>query len=103
MIQEVTAQYDTVYQSDPGTNDLTIVIQPGSAGPNTISAELLLEVGEKTVNNAKAEEGDLVMQMRNTLKDVDFEIDDDGNLIIHAPDADNYSIDDNGNLIYTYR
>lgn len=103
MVQELNAIYDTIYETDFGNNNLTITIQPGSAGPNTIEAELFLEIGQKITDNTPGDEGDLLMIMRNTLKLIDFEIDENGDLIVHAPDANNYSLDDEGNLIYTWR
>lgn len=103
MIQELQAKYDTIYETDPGTTNITITVQPESVTPNTLEAILLLNVGKKMVNNNDMVEGELMMSLKNTLKDVDWEIDDEGNLIIHAPDADNYSIDSEGFLIYSYR
>jgi hypothetical protein len=103
MIQEIQASYDTIYETIPGTNNVAITVQPESTTPNTIKAALLLIEGEKMINNNDMLEGELTMVIKNTLKSVDWEIDDEGNLIIHAPDADNYSIDANGFLIYTWR
>lgn len=103
MIQELQFNYDTIYATASGTMNVTMIVQPESATPNTVGAMLLLIPGAKLVNNNAMKEGELTMVMKNTLKNIDFEIDDDGNLIIHAPDAENYSLDDNGNLIYTYR
>jgi hypothetical protein len=103
MIQELQAKYDTIYETAPGTSNVTMTVQPESVAPNTLESILLLNVGKKMVNNNDMVEGELMMSLKNTLKDVDWEIDDDGNLIIHAPDADNYSIDSEGFLIYSYR
>ena len=103
MIQELQASYDTVYATTPGSSNMAIKIQPESVNPNTVQAILLLSVGNEVVNNNDMYEGELMMALKNTLKDIDYEIDDEGNLIIHAPDADNYSIDINGFLIYTWR
>src|SRR5579872_1863688 len=99
MTQEVVAIYDTIYETPQGANTMIIVVQPGSATPNTVAAEQLLGIGKKFVNNNTGIEGELIMKLKNTLADVDWEIDDDGNLIIHAEDANNYSLDDEGNLI----
>ena len=103
MIQEEEFIYDTIYATGAGNNNVTIKVQPGSVAHNTIAAVLLLQVGKTIINKNVGIEGDLIMELRNTLKDISFEIDNDGNLIINAVDAANYSIDDEGNLIYTFR
>jgi hypothetical protein len=103
IIQELTANYDTIYQTGFGNNNVVVTVQPGSATPNTVQAQLLLQIGQKIVNNNVADEGDLVFVLKNSLKSINFELDENGNLIVDAPDANNYSLDDEGNLIYTYR
>jgi len=103
MIQEVVTQYDTIYETNQGTNNLVITVQPQSITPNTLEAELILDSGKEIINNVTVLEGELSMILKNTLRDIDFEIDDDGNLIVHGLDANNYSIDAEGFLIYTYR
>lgn len=100
---ELNAEYDSTYVTSPGVNTLQITVTPGSVNPNTVQTELRFQSGEIQANNLEIEEGELCMLMRNTLKDIDFEIDDDGNLIVHAEDSNNYSLDDEGNLIYTWR
>lgn len=103
MVQEATVNYDTIYETGFGNNNLLITVQPGSLTPNTVEAELFLGIGEKITNNTTGDEGDLLMIMKHTLKSIDFEIDENGDLIVHAPDANNYSLDGEGNLIYTWR
>jgi hypothetical protein len=103
MIQIETPNYDTIYETTPGTNTLAITVQPYSATPNTVKAELLLTIGQKIINNNVGDEGDLCFVLKNALKNVNFELDENGNLIVDAPDANNYSINNEGFLIYTYR
>jgi hypothetical protein len=103
MPQQLNANYDTIYQTGAGNNIVVVTVQPGSVTPNTVQAQLLLTIGQKIINNNPADEGDLVFLLKNSLKSINFELDGNGNLIVDAPDANNYSIDDEGNLIYTYR
>lgn len=46
-------------------------------------------------------EGELGIQMNNYPAGIDYEINENGELIIFTEDATNYSIDSDGNLIYT--
>lgn len=103
MIQELDTFYDTIYQTGPGNNNVLIKVQPQSVTPNTVQAILLIQAGEEIINNNDVLEGELCMLLKNSLKSISFEIDDDGNLIVNANDANNYSLDSEGNLIYTYR
>lgn len=103
MIQELDTIYDTIYQTGPGNNNVLITVQPQSITPNTVKAVLLFQSGEEIVNNNDILEGELCLLLKNTLKKISFEIDINGNLIVNAEDANNYSLDGEGNLIYTYR
>lgn len=55
----------------------------------------------QVVNTIPFIEGELGISMNNYPNEIDFEIDQDGNLIVIAEDAEKYSIDENGDLIYT--
>ena len=56
----------------------------------------------KVLNTIPFIEGELGITMNDNYPDgIDFEFDQDGNLIITSDDADQYSIDENGNLIFT--
>ena len=46
-------------------------------------------------------EGELAIIMDNYPGSIDYEIDDDGNLIVTSDDASQYSIDSAGDLIYS--
>lgn len=70
--------------------------------PNIIKgfiAELI-----NTQDGVNYKEGELVFQAKNSPNEIDFYIDNKGNLIISSStnDVSNYSIDSNGNLIYTF-
>jgi hypothetical protein len=103
MPQELATVYDTIYQTGQGNNNVVITLQPSSVTPNTVESELNTVIGLVVGNNVPVLEGELLLYLKNTLKNIDFEINENGELIINAPDADNYSIDANGYLIYTYR
>lgn len=103
MSEEKQVNFDTIYETTPGIPGVVIRVQPESTTPNTIQANLLNLTGKRLTNNTGQLEGELMMIMKNTLYNIDFEIDDEGNLIVHAPDAENYSINSGGFLIYTYR
>lgn len=103
-IQQAEIEVDTVYQTDLATDAvIEAVIAPASTTPNTVQVNLNLSLSGNHVNETPCEPGELVMVEKNALFDLSFEIDDAGNLIVNALDANNYTIDAQGNLIYTYR
>lgn len=55
----------------------------------------------QTVDGVGFIEGELGITMENYPTAIDYEIDNDGNLIVIADDAEHYSIDSSGSLIYT--
>lgn len=44
--------------------------------------------------------GDLIIETDRELWELNFDLNDDGELIVIGEDADNYSVDENGDLIY---
>ena len=109
MPQEKLVNYDTRYESARDLSDvdvLSIKAEAEGQNPNTVISIVNLNDSGKIIhrNSIPTEVGELCITMKNTLKDIDYEINDRGELIIHAEDADNYSIDpETGSLIYTYR
>ena len=89
-------------------NDITIITsyQPDGGGetnilPDTILA-FLAEIAA-TYGGVGYIEGELIIEMKNYPLQINFSIDNDGNLIISSTEGDlnKYSIDSEGNLIYT--
>ena len=68
--------------------------------PNTIKAFISNSVGND--NATPFIENELLIQMINYPQDIDYIIDNDGNLIVldDTGDTDSYSIDSNGNLLW---
>ena len=102
-VEEKIIEFDTTYKTDVNSNNISIFLQNASEYENAINVFINNSVGNLFCNNKQISSAELCFVLKNHLSDIDFEIDDDGNLIVHAEDAENYSIDDNGNLIYTYR
>ena len=104
MIQEQNVNTDTDY-STPASDDSTLIvkIQAASIMPNTLTGVWNKNTNQYHQNNVKVLPGELCMLEKNALKSISYEINDAGELIVNAPDADNYSLDSDGNLIYTYR
>jgi hypothetical protein len=69
--------------------------------PDTIEARITSAVGIQ--DGTLFEQGELLIQMKNSPQNIDYMLDGDGNLIllISTGDENNYSIDSNGDLIYT--
>lgn len=67
--------------------------------PNVIAAFFTNTVGVD--NDVPHVENELLIQMNNYPSDIDFVINPNGELIVVAPDAAQYSVDSNGDLIYT--
>lgn len=103
MIEEKEIEFDTVFTAHPISNVLSIVLTPASFNPNTLQANLNNSGLRQILNNVVVQQADLAMVIKNGFKDLSFDINDDGELVINGPDADNYSLDADGNLIYTYR
>lgn len=109
MAEEKIVKFDTRYESARNGADvdiLTIKAESQEMNPNTIvSAVNKNDSGKIEHKNSKQiDVGYLCITMKNTLKDIDYEINDKGELIIHAEDAENYSIErETGSLIYTKR
>lgn len=80
-----------------------IIIQPESVTPNAVEAVLNMQPYHVHVNNKFTNTGELTIIQKNHLRDVDFFIDDMGNLVVSAEDAKNYTINNMGELIYTKR
>lgn len=102
-IEERIIPFDTTYRTPAGSNNIAIFLQNESEYRNTINSFINNNLTNQFSNNKKIIPGELCLTMKNHLKDIDFEVDFEGNLIVHAEDADNYSLDSEGNLIYTYR
>lgn len=103
MIQEKTILADTVYQTATGTTNLTVQVKRAIDTPNIVACKLNMTLNKFNVNSREVKPGELCIVLKNGLKDIDFEINNDGDIIIHAEDAENYSLNSEGNLIYTYR
>lgn len=69
----------------------------------SIGNTLLAFISEivQIVDDVDFVEGDLGIVMENWPQSIDYDIDEDGNLIVFAEDASHYSISDDGYLIYT--
>lgn len=104
MVEEKNIVADTTYKTTT-VNDgaVAIITQAAALNPNTIEVNINFKLTKYHANNIAIQPGELLFVLKNALKDVGFEINDAGELIVNAPDADNYSIDANGNLIYSYR
>lgn len=68
--------------------------------PNTIDAILAEAVG--SLDGVSYIEGELVIEMKNYLSQINYKINDEGELVLYAStaDIDYYSIDSNGNLVW---
>lgn len=94
------AQYD-INQDNIG---LTVEIIPESSTGETVRAISNVNSTPKTINNIFTDDGELCIVMRDQLESyIDFEINDNGELIVHGKNANNYSINEEGELIYTNR
>lgn len=97
-------EYDTKFKATAGTNVLVITMQRSIEVANTIDSDVNLTTHDKFINNKKIIPGELVMTMKNKLRDIDAFIEgDSGDLIVSAEDAKNYTLNNQGHLIYTYR
>lgn len=85
------------------TEIIDLIVQPQTSSPNTVQA--LLNTGNEHlfVNNKFTNSGELSMILKNALRDIDYYITDEGDLIVSGEDAKNYDTDENGNLIYLTR
>ena len=89
------------YDADDDTIQLTVEVLPQSQ-TSPIVRSICNEDSKKTVNNVIVEQSELCIVSRNRLENyIDFEINENGELIIHGKDAQKYSINENGELIYT--
>lgn len=66
---------------------------------NTISAFLSDEVSNQ--DGVPYIEGELIIKMVNFPDQIDYDINNQGELTVTSPDANDYSIDNNGDLICT--
>lgn len=72
--------------------------QEGSSILNTLAASISEIV--QTIDGVQVVEGELYTQMINYPQEIDYNIDNNGDLFINAEDSENYYIDSNGDLIY---
>lgn len=103
MTEQKQILFDTVYKTVTGTQVVGVKLTAEALHPNTLPVQLNLTLTAFNVNNIPVASGELCMVMKNNLRDIDYEINNNGELIVNAPDAENYSLDSEGNLIYTYR
>ena len=89
-----------VNSAQPDVNIFTFYSEAGL--PNTIQAILEDSVGFS--NGTAYIEGELIIAMINYPTDIDYTINNNGELVVFTPnvgDADQYEIDLNGELTYT--
>ena len=90
----------TVRKSISNSNILTITAFYNP--PPVIDTEIIFIADDAAFyEDTEYKENELVAQMRNNPKDIDYFIDNNGSLLVQSDDSDNYSINNNGELIYT--
>jgi hypothetical protein len=95
--------YTEEYDIQDDSIALSVIVNADSEAINSQirKAEVNLNPN-RFVNNVAVNEGDLYAIIRGRLDNhFDLELNDNGELIIHGKDAENFSLDDEGNLIYT--
>lgn len=97
-------KFDTLYLQNATSNVTSLYIIPEINNPDTISARLSIITDIQHMNNVKVLTGQLCMVTKNNQEsNIDFEINDKGELIVHGNESKNYHINEDGDLIYTYR
>lgn len=72
--------------------------EKGNDKPTIFRADLMNRVA--SINKVQGQEGELLLTHIDTSDGAPGEINEDGELIIHAEDADNYYVNALGNLMY---
>lgn len=111
MPQQKEVKFDTIYignldgyDIDKDNIPISVEVIPESSTAETVRSILNVNSTPKSINNNIVDDGELCIVMKNQLESfVDFEINDNGELIVHGKNANNYSINDDGELIYTER
>jgi len=104
MPETKTVVFDTKFKANQGTNALTINMQRQIEFANVLDSDINLNPYNEFINNKQILPGELVMSMKNKLRDIDVFIDQNsGELIVSGEDSANYSLNNQGRLIYTYR
>lgn len=104
MPESKKVQFDTKFKANTGTSTLVISMQRSINFANVLDSEVNLKVYDEFINNKQIAPGELVLTLKNGLRDIDAFIDNDsGNLVISSEDSKNYSLNSQGHLIYTYR
>lgn len=106
MPEQKNIKFDTIYGKLDNNlvNSLFVSLKPEISAPNTVLANLNKNPFVQNINNKEVLTGELCIVTKNNQDtNLDFEINDKGELIVHGDNAKNYSIDENGDLIYKYR
>lgn len=104
MPESKNIKFDTVYLQNATSNVASVYVIPEAINPDTIAARLSIITDIQHMNNVEVLTGQLCMLTKNNQgSNIDFEINDKGELIVHGNESKNYSINEDGDLIYTYR
>jgi CRISPR/Cas system-associated endonuclease Cas1 len=103
MAEQKFITFDTKYTYTESNDIAVVILEPASSTPDTVATLLNESIDILFLNNEKTLTGQLTMLMKDQqLTGIDYEINSDGELIVHGINADNYDMVD-GELIYTYK
>jgi hypothetical protein len=110
MSEQKNVKFDTIYignSDERGVNgEVPLILEniPESETSGIVRSIVNINSNNKVINNKSVLEGELCLLSKNNNKNyIDFEINDNGELIIHGDKANNYHMNEDGELIYKDR